>query len=63
MSRESRRVTVVELHEMGIKTGDIVRTAGFKQMTAYRIVKAARRLAEPRTVPVAAAPPHTPTTP
>ncbi|VDP34569.1 unnamed protein product, partial [Heligmosomoides polygyrus] len=37
MSRESERITVVELHKTGMRTADIVRTTGFKQRTVYKI--------------------------
>ncbi|VDO87649.1 unnamed protein product [Heligmosomoides polygyrus] len=39
MSRESERITVVELHKTGMRTADIVRTTGFKQRTVYKIVR------------------------
>ena len=39
MDRNNERITVVKLHNTGMKTADIVRTTGFKQSTVYDAVK------------------------
>ena len=36
MNRQNERVTIIELHKLGMKTAEIVRTTGFKQSTVYQ---------------------------